>query len=145
MKVSLDYIMLRSFQSLGASSEKDSSPLTPSFRFNDKSFSLLLVQLLIKGIPVLRQKPGWRVKHKLISIDSLHLIKITSEMILPRQRVHSREVINSLVVPEPNNLIWSHTCVIPNNIPVFLFIPCNLIAKFLSLRLNARISGKTGE
>lgn len=78
MDVSLNNISICFSKTIRTSNQEDSSTLTSCFRFHNEGFSFLFRNLLLKTIPILRQKPSWRMKFIFIPIDFHHLCNIGS-------------------------------------------------------------------
>jgi len=104
VKVPLDNVVLIRVEIFKTAREEDASALRRSFRLGNESLAIrlsalfcLVTELLFKFAELCWQEPCLWKEFIVIWVNILHALQVPRQVVLPRQRVHSREMIDSLI------------------------------------------------
>lgn len=121
-------IALLQLHVLEAAYQENTSPLAQMHWFYNEYFVAVFLGLnvskLVAEVGHLRgQYPSLRKEVVVILEDFLHAAQIPTQVVLPRQLVHPREVVDALVTLKFCELIWQHSLsVIPKDVPISVLI-----------------------
>ena len=103
--------------------------LTAGLGFDYKRLRLLVIELNLEVFRVLWKDPCWWKEVIVLGAASLHGLQVPSQQVLPRERVHTREVVYSLVGLHLEEKLGVDRTVEPVDVPVRVvsFAPGDLI------------------
>ena len=134
MQVSLRHVVFPGLVPIEIASQENSFSLAAGLWLDDKCLCLSVIKLLLEGLYVSWQKPGlWEEVVRLREVF-LHGYQIFGKQVLPRESVHSWEVVCTLVTLHLDQKSRDSRPIYEPNVPVFLLIyACPQVARLRDL------------
>lgn len=127
MQVSLHYVVALAIEVFKVSRQENAAALAGCFGLGNEClaacFALGVLLKLLSEVSVLRrQQPGLREEFVLVWEPLEHLFEVAREVVLPREGVHAREVVDSLIGLHLVKPLDSDSRVAPIQVPLLALL-----------------------